>query len=88
MASAVADRRDGPADVQRRPEHERDDEPRERRVADGVADEGEALEDDERAHHRADDADQHRRDEAPLHEAIRQRIGHERDGVHQRRSSW
>ena len=58
MASAVADRGDRPADVQRRPDDVRDDEPRERGVADGVADEGEALEDDERAHDRADDADQ------------------------------
>ena len=51
-----------------------DDQARERGVAHGVADEREALEDDERAHHRADDADEQRRDEAALHEAVGQRI--------------
>ena len=40
-------------------------------MAHGVADEGEALEHDERAHHRADDADEEGRDEPALHERRR-----------------
>ena len=86
IASAVDDRGDRPADVQRDPGEIGDDEPRERGVADRIADEREALEHDEGAHHRADDADDQRRYEAPLHEAVGQRIDEQLD--HRRASSW
>ena len=58
------DGRDRPADVQRDADEIGDDQAGERGVADGVADEREALEDDERAHHRADDADDQCGDQA------------------------
>ena len=82
------DRGDRAADVQRHPEQERDHEPGKRGVADGVADEREALEDDERAHDRADDADEDRGDEAALHEPVAQRVEHEADRVISERPSW
>ena len=71
------DRGDRPADVQRDAEDEGDDQARERRMADGVADEREAAQDDERAHHRADDPDEDGGHQAALHEAVGHRLEEE-----------
>ena len=71
------DRRDRPTDVQRDAQHVRDDQARERGVADGVADEGQTAQDDERAHHRADDPDQDGRHQSALHEAVGHRVEEE-----------
>ena len=73
------DGRDRPAEVQGRADDVGDDQSRERGVADGVADEREALEDHEGAHDRAHDPDEQRRDQAALHEAVRHRVGEEAD---------
>ena len=70
MASDVADGRDGPADVERPAQHVGDDEARERRMADRIADERQALEDHERAHHGAHDADHEGRQQGALHEGV------------------
>ena len=59
------------------PEHVGDDEAREGSVADRIADEGEPAQDDEGAHHRADDADQDGRHEPALHEAVGHRAQEE-----------
>ena len=56
-------------------------------MADRVADEGEAAQDDEGAHDGADDADQDRRHQAALHEAVGQRVEDEVEHV-SAASSW
>ena len=80
------DRRDRPADVERDPDEIGDDQARKRGVADGVADERQSLEDDEGAHHGAHDADDQRRGQPALHEAVGQRVHEQVD--HRRASSW
>ena len=75
------DRGDRPADVQRDAEDEGDDQPRERGMADGVADERQPAQDHERAHHRADDPHQDGGDQAALHEAVGHRLEEEVEHV-------
>ena len=77
MASAVPTAAIGATDVERDPEQVGDDEPGERGVADRVADERETAQDDEGAHHRADDPDEDGRHEASLHEAVGHRVEEE-----------
>src|SRR4029078_8596891 len=55
------------------------DDARERRVADRIADEREALEDDERPDDRADDPDERCGDQRPDEEHMRQRLRPEGD---------